>query len=648
MASTTGVCGDDMTTAQWEAIRSEIDKSTAAVLAIVQDADPVDARRRVQAAVISHRAQQGQGGNAPGAPVQAILHDICTRGYIRSAEAGEEARRATTAIYGVLGTTRPCTPDANYAALARRLLSNDFRCCCYSDHLIQQMVECQGAHLFCKTCVKRYVEDVLFGTTRAERGLPCMLAGGSCKASIPRPQLQRALPQELLDRFERRQAEDSLQQARLAGLARCHACQLAVELDDGMSEFKCPSCRQDTCTACGEEAHSPLTCDQFENRRQRGVRQSIEEQMTRRVVRECSFCKTKIVKEDGCNKVTCRCGEWTCYVCRQGIPKGVGYAHFCQHALDPGEKCTQCQRCLLWEDNRKSEEAELRGFQEERVRAAAADDAGLAGRRIGPAWPEGEGEQRYWSDSDGYGYGRQGGESDGGESDGGESDGGEGDGGESDGYEDGGDDWHDGEGEAGENYDHDRAEEEEDGADNGWPVGNGFVDDQEQDDDDGGGDYGGDPQYGGEDEDEGGESDGAERYCDGVDGDGDDDEGGDDEGGEWYGGDGCDGAASDGVGSDGGENHGGESADGEENDDEEHVGGEHEGDEDDWYGGEGEAADNDGQDRDDEVDDGADNDWPGGADFVDYDQYEDAQEQYEEEWRDDFSDYDGHGHYQSD
>jgi len=47
-----------------------------------------------------------------------------------------------------------------------------------------------------------------------------------------------------------------------------------------------------------------------------------ENQMSEAVIRKCPKCSMAFVKQDGCNKMTCRCRTTQCYLCRA---TNIGY-----------------------------------------------------------------------------------------------------------------------------------------------------------------------------------------------------------------------------------------------------------------------------------------------------------------------------------
>lgn len=59
------------------------------------------------------------------------------------------------------------------------------------------------------------------------------------------------------------------------------------------------------------------------DRLEKMARRTIEEAMTRAVVRKCWKCKKRFVKVGGCNTVSCVCGAKTCFACRGPVTDGL-------------------------------------------------------------------------------------------------------------------------------------------------------------------------------------------------------------------------------------------------------------------------------------------------------------------------------------
>jgi len=64
------------------------------------------------------------------------------------------------------------------------------------------------------------------------------------------------------------------------------------------------------------------------------------------------FCRKKFLKTDGCNKMTCSCGAFVCYICRKEILKDVGFKHFCQ---TPHCNHKSCNLCALYTNSEEDD-----------------------------------------------------------------------------------------------------------------------------------------------------------------------------------------------------------------------------------------------------------------------------------------------------
>eukprot|EP00250_Pteridium_aquilinum_P033375 c5518_g1_i1 orf=175-1074(-) len=258
---------------------------------------------------------------------------------------------------------------------------NFFQCgCCCSDVLIKDMVQCADGHLFCFVCLQRRVEESTFGGLPAYGPLGCMDMDG-CDKSIPWSEIQRVVTGDLLRKFEQRQANESLARAKLQGLIYCPACDFACEVDPDVLVFKCPNsqCQKETCMKCKEPSHEPLQCEDVEKPSETRERNEMEELMSKTLIRECPACNAKLIKDIGCNKITCRCGQGMCYICREPLQD---YGHFCEHFRISDKPCKKCGKCNLWqtEDNHKI----LQNVKKAAIKSKAKEAPSIWTRQIGP------------------------------------------------------------------------------------------------------------------------------------------------------------------------------------------------------------------------------------------------------------------------
>ena len=98
--------------------------------------------------------------------------------------------------------------------------------------------------------------------------------------------------------------------------------------------FRCVQCRVHSCRNCRVKSHHPMSCEReiksyamlmLEYQSTLSAKHVVEEAMTAALVRKCNKCAKPFLKEDGCNKMKCSCGNIQCYVCSTNV---LDYSHF--------------------------------------------------------------------------------------------------------------------------------------------------------------------------------------------------------------------------------------------------------------------------------------------------------------------------------
>lgn len=137
--------------------------------------------------------------------------------------------------------------------------------CCYDKYPFEQLIQCSEGDLFCKSCLKSYVETTVFGEGRSQ--IKCMnTSSGGCSGYFPESMLAVCLPEATYSKFQQAIARDAIKCAKLEFMCKCHNCETEVQLPESNNIMCCPSCGKETCAKCGEESHVPLRCEEVEKK----------------------------------------------------------------------------------------------------------------------------------------------------------------------------------------------------------------------------------------------------------------------------------------------------------------------------------------------------------------------------------------------
>ena len=121
------------------------------------------------------------------------------------------------------------------------------------------MVQCPETHLFCRSCVCTYAENLL-GSLDAN--IVCMDQSG-CKAVFPESELRRIFPEKLLGLYDSIKQRKEIEAAGLENLEECPYCDYKVVIDNPEEKlFRCDNneCGAVTCRMCKKPVRTISMC----------------------------------------------------------------------------------------------------------------------------------------------------------------------------------------------------------------------------------------------------------------------------------------------------------------------------------------------------------------------------------------------------
>ncbi|CAD8102144.1 unnamed protein product [Paramecium sonneborni] len=167
-------------------------------------------------------------------------------------------------------------------------------------------LECD--HRFCKNCLHEYIINLTKEGKYGEDDIKC----SSCNTPIDYYIINYCAP-ECSSKINDERVKKLNSNTEKEKLVNCPGvnCPQKFYVDKNMPFPVCPTCKTAFCiNGCGE-AHEGKSCEQVE-----------QEKLKARVKEEkglvsCPKCKIQILKDGGCNHITCQCKHEFCYVCQK-------------------------------------------------------------------------------------------------------------------------------------------------------------------------------------------------------------------------------------------------------------------------------------------------------------------------------------------
>ena len=99
-----------------------------------------------------------------------------------------------------------------------------------------------------------------------------------CSESIPLSEIHRALPNNVIQKYENQQAQDAVAEAKIEDLVYYPFCEIPYEIDKCVKVLDCPNlkCLKASCIQCKKLSHLPLSCDNVEKDLETALRTEVE------------------------------------------------------------------------------------------------------------------------------------------------------------------------------------------------------------------------------------------------------------------------------------------------------------------------------------------------------------------------------------
>ncbi|CAD5324327.1 unnamed protein product [Arabidopsis thaliana] len=217
---------------------------------------------------------------------------------------------------------------------------------CMEDDLpsnVMTRMEC--GHRFCNDCwIGHFTVKINEGESKR---ILCM--AHECKAICDEDVVRKLVSPELADRYDRFLIESYVEDNNMVKWcpSKPHCGSAIRKIEDGhdVVEVGC-SCGLQFCFSCLSESHSPCSCLMWKLWKKKCEDESETVNWITVNTKLCPKCSKPIQKRDGCNLMTCKCGQHFCWLCGQATGRDHTYTSIAGHSCGryKDEKVRQLER----------------------------------------------------------------------------------------------------------------------------------------------------------------------------------------------------------------------------------------------------------------------------------------------------------------
>ncbi|KAG9221039.1 hypothetical protein CCMSSC00406_0002361 [Pleurotus cornucopiae] len=159
--------------------------------------------------------------------------------------------------------------------------------------------------------------------------LMCIGEEGRCGVPVPIPVVQRFLTPadftRLLEVVFASYVEKNPRSLRYCKTSDCNQIYRTTDRVGTDCTVQCPSCFSIVCSACHEDGHGGMSCEDAKLQRAEDHEQLSEAWIQQR--KRGPRCQAPIESSGGCNDMSCRCGAHICWTCMGAFSRETTYEH---------------------------------------------------------------------------------------------------------------------------------------------------------------------------------------------------------------------------------------------------------------------------------------------------------------------------------